>query len=120
MEPTAKGSGNAAARQDAIKGLKKQHEEGQKLRVAEVLDAAFLDYGHGRSECAKIHRNDVDDGKFSPPTPSSNFQLYCTGVQCVWLPEKCVCACVLVFVCVCVRGDGFFVHNPDVPCGEGG
>jgi len=26
------------------------------------LDSAFADYGHGKGERAKIHRNDVDDG----------------------------------------------------------
>lgn len=62
VEPTAKGSGNTASRQDAIKSLKQQHEQEQRQRVKDVLDAAFADYGHGKGERAKVHRGDVDDG----------------------------------------------------------
>jgi hypothetical protein len=62
VEPTAKGSGNTASRQDAIKSLKLQHEQEQRQRVTQALDAAFADYGHGKGERAKIHRSDVDDG----------------------------------------------------------
>jgi len=62
VEPTAKGSGNTASRQDAIKSLKQQHEQEQRRRVTQALDEAFADYGHGKGERAKIHRSDVDDG----------------------------------------------------------
>lgn len=62
VEPTAKGSGNTASRQDAIKSLKQQHEQDQRQHVTQVLDAAFAEYGLGKGERAKIHRSDVDDG----------------------------------------------------------
>ena len=99
-------------------GLKKQHEEGQKQRVAEVLDAAFADYGHGRSERAKIHRNDVDDGERSrDPHPRPPHVSSCIAQVRIFYHDGCLKQGV--WVCGCGRGHGFLVYHSDGSGGEG-